>query len=201
MTTVVSRLYDGADTAGQVAAQLMELGFPDANIDVIAAGNGAADAMRAARVDSNAAETYASHLDAKRSMLVVRAPFNPIGAAKTAIEIADAAGPVDAGVANENAYVTETPSKRYFLSVLTDHPRYFSSDMVPGSGRYRTRFSSAFGMKLLSEKKRRNSVYSGGKLFMTKSLSTKPRKKSVTRSRPILSEAMNMPTLMMHNRV
>lgn len=199
MTTVVSRLYDGADTAANVASELMGRGFPANLIDVIGASGDAEAQMRAARVSASSAATYASHLTGNRSVVVIRAPFNPIGAAEAAINAADAAGPIDAGVADQNAYITENPSKTHFLSVMTDHPRFFSSDIVPGSGRYRSRASSAFGMRLLSKKKRRNSVYSGGKLFMTKSLSTKPRKKSVSSGRLIFGDMMGMPSLMSHN--
>lgn len=199
MTTVISRLYDGTDAAATVASDLIGRGFPESMIDVIKAGKGSADAMRAGRVSFASAETYASHLDARRSVLVVRAPFTPIGAAKTAMEVADAAGPVNAGIENENVFVSETPGNKLFLSVLTDHPRFFSSDMVPGSGRYRNRASSAFGMRLLSKKKQRNSVYTSGKLFLTSIVNSKPRSSSVSRRRPALSEALGMPALMSHN--
>jgi hypothetical protein len=90
MTTVISRVYKDASAAKKVTAALAEAGFPEPTYEVITAGDGAAEAMAAARVPEGDVEAYAAALTGKAAMLVIRAPFMPLGAARKAIELANA---------------------------------------------------------------------------------------------------------------
>jgi hypothetical protein len=197
MTTIITRLYDSAERANSVAGALKKAGFPASTYDVITqtGKKSALSQILAARVNAPDAELYAQNLSADRALLVVRAPFNPFGAARKAREIADGELAVDVGVPNENLYVREEPSPELFGAVLKDHPRFMSSDMVPGSGRYRGRFSEAFGIPLLSRRARSKSVYSERKLMLSEMLPfpvllNRERKKSTLSSGPLTAQFM-----------
>ncbi|MEO0915009.1 MAG: hypothetical protein AAFY59_18830 [Pseudomonadota bacterium] len=182
MTTVISRLYESAETAHAVAAELKAAGLAANTIDVITQSGeeSAAERIAAARVPSGAAETYAQMLSAERALLVCRAPFQPQGIAIKAMNIVDAHDPVTSGVANENHYVREKPKRFYTLSVFTDHRRMFSGDLKPGYSRRTLGFSRTFGIPLLARKRNNNSVYKGGEYMSQRFLpipltSNKPR--------------------------
>jgi hypothetical protein len=110
MTTVVTRLYETEEMARGVADALRAEGFPDATLDVIAVADAAA--MEAARVEAGAAARYAKAMEPGYALFVCRAPFNPIGAALRAQEVANATPSLDVGVADENRYIRETPNLR-----------------------------------------------------------------------------------------
>jgi len=164
MTTIVSRLYASKAKAQAVADALRAEGFPASIVDVIEAGAGdTAAAIRAARVPAASAATYAAQMSAGGKALVVcRAPFNPIGAARRAMQIVDSHDPLRSGIADEDAYVAEEIRTDYMLSVLTDHPRFFSMDIIPGSDLVRGPISNAFGIPLLSRRKRDSAMRGGG---------------------------------------
>lgn len=172
MTTIVSRLYASKSKAQAVADALHAEGFPAAIVDVIEAGAGdTAAAIRAARVPAASAAIYAGQMSAGGKALVVcRAPFNPIGAARLAMQIVDAHDPLRSGVADENAYVSEAARSDLYLSVLTDHPRFFSMDMIPGADLARGLISNAFGIPLLSRGRRADLAMRGGGYMSTKFL-------------------------------
>ena len=162
MTTIVSRLYADPGTAQDIAARLTGMGLPASTCDVLGADADAAR-IRAARVPAGPANAYAAHLAAAGGALVVaRVPFSPIGAARAAIEIADSAASVDLGLAEQNAYLAEQPDPRFFLSVLTDHPRFASHDLRPGYSEVYGPVTSLFGFSLLSRRKPKTSAMRGG---------------------------------------
>lgn len=196
MTTVISRLYDSADTAQAVAGKLHDAGFPADTVDVLT--DGSVEALRAARLSGATSEAIAPHMTKGRALVVVRAPFTPIGAARRAMDIVDEHASVDMGIGPVNEYIREEPDhRRYFSSILSDHRLFLSSDMKPGTGRYHKTMSEIFGLRLLSKNRTRRSAISGGAFMSTKFLpfrllsKRKDRKLSVIRGRP-LSDAMGV---------
>ncbi len=165
MTTIVTRLYRDMATAEALAAAMAGVGIPAGDIEVIAGAENAAARMEAARVNPASAALYAQHMESGAALVVVRAGFQPIGAAATAIKMMDSRQPMNAGVANENEYIRTEPKRDLFvgLSVMMDHPLMFGKD----KGRRRGLISTAFNIPLLSKRKNRNSVFPGGRHFTT----------------------------------
>jgi hypothetical protein len=170
MTTIITRLYDSAETAHAAATALTDLGVPASLIDVEGEGAGAAAKIADARVSKGSAGALAAQLKGGRTLVVVRAPFSPIGMARTALEVTDSFHPIAVAGVKSSEYVREKPKGDLFLSILRDHPRFLSSDMNPGQNRKRGTISSAFGMRTLSKHKERTSAISGGAFMSTKFL-------------------------------
>ncbi len=185
MTTVVSRLYADAKTADSVSKALRKNGHPDSNIDVISAGDSDHDALALriteARVSGAAAARYAERLEGDRRLLVVRVPFMPLGAAKNAIETVDRFESIGAGVAKQNEYLREEPSREYFArSVLKGSPLFLttklgsgrrtplSRDLEPKFGERIGLISARLGLPLLRDRPRRSAITGGG--FMSTKL-------------------------------
>jgi hypothetical protein len=182
MTTVVTRLYETEEMARGVADALRAEGFPDATLDVIAAADAAA--MEAARVEAGAAARYAKAMEPGYALFVCRAPFNPIGAALRAQEVANATPSLDVGVADENRYIRETPNlRRHRGSVFTYHPLMLTRDDYVGSGWSGWRMSDVFGFTLVSRRRARPDNLTHGHMSTAfwpgKLLSTKARRSSV----------------------
>lgn len=185
MTTVISRLYQDEQTAASVVSALKEAGFPDNTIDTIGSDqNDLAEAIAAARVPTEAAETYAGEISDGVTLVVVRAPFTPFGAARSAIDIVDGTPSVASAVTDNNSLVSETIRRELILSVMTSHPLFLTDakEMSRNSGR----ISHGFGWRLLSKRKEKRSAISGGR-FMSRAfwpmalLSSKKSKMSVYR--------------------
>jgi hypothetical protein len=123
--------------------------------------------------------------------VVVRAPFNPVGAARSAIDIVDATPSVGVGLANENHYIRQKARSELFLSVLTDHPLMFASD--GREGRDRGLISDALGMRLLSSSRTKTSAMGKARRIMTGALSSKT--KTSARSNFSLSRMFGLPTV------
>ncbi len=179
MTTIITRLYANTAAAQAAVADLRGRGHDEDYINIIAReGDGSvADRMLAARVNSRSAAAYGPHVDKGAALVVVQAPFNPLGTARHAIKVLDRHPSVKAGVANENEYVREQPRVEIHGSILADHPLFMSHDMA---ARDRGTVSSAFGLRTLSPRKTKTSAMSGGG-FMSKMLLPFP---LLSRSKP-----------------
>jgi hypothetical protein len=212
MTTVVSRLFADAATADAAVAALRAQGHPPGNIDIIAKGPQAAERIAAARVSQDAAAKYAAKLDGGRALVVVRAPFTPLGAALNAIETIDRFESVNAGVADQNAYIRESPSSRFFgLSILKGSPLLLTTKLPPGrlllSSKDAARrdagigtISSKLGLRLLSRERLRRSAIHGGAYMSRKFLPFPLLKRhsdrlSVIRGGTVFSNALALPLL------
>jgi len=157
MTTIITRLYADTATASHVADQLRTAGMASDAMDVIS-GADATAAMRAARMSKVFAAAYAPGAAAGHAVLVVRVPFNPIGAVLRVTEIVDATPSHKVGLARESEYIRERLQDRYWSGIMKDHPRFFSQDIVPGLSRVRGTVSAAFGLRLLSPYTERRSA-------------------------------------------
>jgi hypothetical protein len=170
MTTIVTRLYDSADTAHAAANALTDMGLPASYVDIITEGGDTAARIGAARVNRDSVGALAAQVRGGRALLVARAPFQPIGMARSVMIIADKFNPIPVPGVDANEYIREKPKDELFLSILKDHRRFLSSDMDPGQSRQRGTISSAFGFKTLSRHRESNSAISGGAFMSTKFL-------------------------------
>lgn len=132
MTTVISRVYADRDVAQGVADNLIAAGFRAGDIDLIGPVNDAAEAMIAARVPKPDVPAYSAVMTGAASLLVVRAGFNPVGAARQAMALMDAVPSAPVDVPTQNVYIIERAKAQSFLSVMTSHPRFLTNDLRSG---------------------------------------------------------------------
>lgn len=129
MTTVITRLYPDPSAASAARATLLDVGQREETIRIITADGGAA-AMKSARIPSASAAAYGRHMTGTEALLVVQAPFTPIGTALTAIRVLRKHPSIDVGLANENVHLGNHPTS-YPNSVLTTHPLIMSNPFRP----------------------------------------------------------------------
>lgn len=160
MTTIITRLYADAATARNVASALMARGLDQDLIDVVGPeGAGTmAERMNAASVPPATAAAYAAAMTQGRTLVVVQAPFAPMGTARNAMRTMDRTPSIKVGV-DEETYIRIAPSLDNRSSVMTDHPFFMSNPHRPMS------HGHVFGAKLLSAHKERRSAIAGGKLM------------------------------------
>ena len=162
MTTIITRLYHDAATAQAAAEALQGNGHDPATIDIISGAEGAEARIVAARVAPEAAAAYAPAVAGGNALIVVRAPFAPIGAARNAMRVVDKFPSIKVGVADENRYIRETPSVASRGSVLTDHPFFMSNKHRPmGHGHI-------LGSNPIKPSRPRTSAIAGGAHMSTK---------------------------------
>ncbi|MFK7753497.1 MAG: hypothetical protein AB8B51_13200 [Sedimentitalea sp.] len=163
MTTVISRLYASADTAKGVLAALTQAGLPDGDVDLILPGGDAAQTMKTALISNDNAAVYDDALSGAKAVVVARVGLMPMGAARRVIEMMDDQAPMALGLANENVYLRQkaTPTREAGKTVMSDHPRFLSSDLPRGQVSH-ARTTQGLGLKLVSQRKKRNSASSNG---------------------------------------
>ena len=160
MTTIITRLYADAATARNVASALMARGLDQDLIDVVGmdGAGSVAERLHAAEVAPVAAAAYAAAMAKGNTLVVVRAPFAPMGTARNAMRTMDRTPSIKVAV-DEESYIRIDPSITNRASVMTDHPFFMSNPHRPMS------HGHIFGAKLLSAHKDKRSVYPGGKLM------------------------------------
>ncbi len=183
MTTIITRLYADKTTADTVAAALVSGGINADSITLI--GKADAGAMKAARVPSDSAAKYAAAMKGAKTLLVVEAGFNPVGAARKVAKIVGRTPSIACGVHDEDAYISEAVDPAYANSVIKGgalmltnehgslpHGFIFSKNPIsrnrPKSavmrgGAYMSK--SFWPMKLVSTPATKRSAISGGKLM------------------------------------
>jgi hypothetical protein len=187
MTTIVTRLYKDMATAQGVASALTQAGHSASKIDVISRdGAGTVEArMLDARVPKGSVAAYAPGIAKGAALLVVRAPFAPIGTARHAIRLVNKTPAIDVGLADEDVYIREQPRLElegkilqgtvFYMSnphrslpeghimgsnpILPSRPRHSA---IPGGAYMSTKF---WPMKLLSARKEKDSAIRGGMLI------------------------------------
>jgi hypothetical protein len=187
MTTIITRLYADQAAARAVASTLLQKGQDEDTIEFITRDSvgGPEAAMKAARVPAASAVVYARAMSGHEALLVVAAPFNPMGAAREAIQVVNKSPAINVGLADEDVYIRETPAVEKSGNVLTSHPLIMSNphsrpshSHILGSnpimaskprtsairgGAYMSRFF--WPMKLVSAPKEKTSAIRGGFLF------------------------------------
>ena len=202
MTTIISRLYEDANTADAVAAELEAAGFPAANYDVIrqTGEESVLERLEEAQVDDASAQAYAQHMTSDRALVVVRAGFNPFGAALKAMQICNGHSAVDAGAPNPDRYVRVEPPREARLKVIRGGRLFLTQEYDP-KARKRGFFSANFGFPMLKPRKPSNSIIRGGRpmssgFYPWGLLVRQERPLSVSKnSGPIFSRIFNWPTL------
>ena len=191
MTTIITRLFADAAAAKMAVDALLGRDHDPSTINVItASGAGSvAERLRATRVAPEAAAIYARLVEAGNVLVVVAAPFNPIGTARDAIEVMNRQPSLKVGVEDEDRYWREQPRTDLTGSVDRNHTLWMTR---PGSIRAgghvaggsvsspRTRRSAIKGgayistkfwpMKLISTHRERRSAISGGRLMFGRNL-------------------------------
>jgi hypothetical protein len=66
-------------------------------------------------------------MTAGQALVVVRAPFAPMGAARNAMKVVDRTGSIKVGLATENEYIREQPDIVRAGSILEGHPLVMSN--------------------------------------------------------------------------
>jgi hypothetical protein len=134
MTTVITRLYDNEETASATARRLNREGLPRHALQVITAKGLSreeiAERMKRASVHDSALTTYADHVAAGNALLVVRATYKPLGAARITRDITARTPVKTVGGVVDDHYLPDGPD--HAPSVLKDHPRLLSLDLEPG---------------------------------------------------------------------
>lgn len=171
MTTIITRAYGDRGKADAAAKALIQAGFLADMIDVVDAGEGLKAGMAKAEVPDDVAAAYAGKLKEGQAALVARVPFFPIGAAKTAMAIADKQKPLKVDVPKADAYkrADGMPSKRR-VSVDTEHKLFLSGGKPPGNAISDVKFwaQKVVPYKHLSERKPRADSLSDVKFWAQK---------------------------------
>jgi hypothetical protein len=187
MTTIITRLYPDLATAQGVVAALKAAEHDDRTIDIIAKdGEGSAtQRMLAARVPAASADAYAPGVAKGAALVVVRAPFAPIGTARHAIRVVNRTASIDVGLADEDVYVREQPRLEVSGKVMQGTVFYMSNPhrslghghilgsnpILPAKERTSAIRGGAYmskmfwPMKLVSTGRQASSAISGGFLF------------------------------------
>lgn len=170
MTTIISRLYDGAETAEAAAAALRAAGHDPETIGVVMSAteepaSALAARITAAGVGSVSAQRYAAVLAGQGpgALLVVRAPFTPFGRARSAMAIADGFAPRPVAGVNANQHVPVQPDPRISHPAIGRHAHVMTRDMPPFIARRRGKVSAAFGLPLLWHRSASGRVVSPGR--------------------------------------
>jgi hypothetical protein len=196
MTTIITRLYKDLATAQAVAAELSLAGHDNATIDVIGRdGDGTAEArMAEARVPRASAAAYAGGVAKGAALLVVRAPFAPMGTARHAMRVVNRTAAIDVGLADEDVYIREQPKVEKAGKVLPGTVFYMSNPhrSLP--------HGHIFGKNPLIASKPRTSAISGGAYMSTKFwpgrlLSVPKERTSAIRGGMLISSIFGIPTL------
>jgi hypothetical protein len=160
MTTIITRLYPDATTAQAVVAALAAKGHTNDTIDVITSGDAAG--LKAARVSARAAAAYGPALTGGRALVVVRAPFAPIGTARSAMRIVNATPSIKVGLDDEDEYIREDPEVIVRDRVLPPGTFFMSN---PHRSLPR---GHILGSDPITHGRRANSAISGGAYISTK---------------------------------
>lgn len=158
MTTLITRLYSDPAGADAAKAALLAAGQEAETIQIInrhsAGGPGAA--MQAARIEPASAMAYGRAMTGEQTLLVVMAPFNPIGTARNAIKTLRKHPAMDLGLHDEDVYLREYPAPEYSITVMTSHALIMSNPFR------RLSHGHILGNNPLLPSRARNSAMRGG---------------------------------------
>lgn len=196
MTTIITRLYKDLATAQAVAGELISAGHDSATVDVI--GRDGADTAEArmaeARVPKASAAAYAGGIAKGGALLVVRAPFAPMGTARHAMRVVNRTPAIDVGLADEDVYIREQPKLEKSGKVLHGTVFYMSNP-----NRALTH-GHIFGKNPILPAKERTSAIRGGAYMSTKFwpgklISAPKERNSAIRGGMLISSIFGIPTL------
>ncbi len=190
MTTIITRLYADHATAQSVVAALVAKGIDEDSIQVI----GSADALKATRVDTTVAAAYAAAMTGGQALLVVEAGFNPVGAARKAIQVVGRTPSINVGLVSEDNYLQEVIDPAYANSTMKGNPLLLTNSYV------RLPHGHIFGSDPIIHGKTKTSAIRGGaymsKMFWPmKLVSTGRNASSAIRGGKLMSSMFGIGTL------
>jgi hypothetical protein len=196
MTTIITRLYPDVATATSVASALQSSGHDPSTLDVITRGGGGSvmDRMKAARVIPASASAYAAGIEKGGALLVVRAPFAPMGTARHAIKLVNRTPSLKVGIQDEDVYVREQPRLEVSGKVMHGTTFFMSNP------HRNLNHGHILGHNPISPSKPRTSAISGGaymsKMFWPmKLVSTGRQASSAMHGGYLFSSMFGIPTL------
>jgi hypothetical protein len=196
MTTIITRLYPDLAIATAVVADLQARGHDPSTIDLIAKGSASSvDArMRGARVLPASASVYAPKVEKGAALVVVRAPFAPMGTARDAIRTVNRTPALDVGLEDEDVYIRETPNVEISGKVLSGTVFFMSNPHRSMS------HGHILGRNPIIASKPRTSAIRGGaymsKMFWPMKLVSTPKEKtSAIRGGFLFSSMFGIPTV------
>jgi hypothetical protein len=169
MTTQISRLFASPERAEGVVASLVKIGYRKEALKVVrAAGDAAATegALRAAGIFRKAAEAYAPKVAAGAALVVAQAPM---GWTNRTLNVMEAAGPLDAGVAQEEVFLRSDGPARgtmYGPTAVLLHPDTLFFTSKGASTTFSTPLFEFLGFPSLLPR-RGGAKLMTGRLFMT----------------------------------
>jgi len=193
MTTIITRLYSDLSAANAAKTTLLKIGQSEKTIQIIT-GDGPVAAMKAARIGSRSAAAYAKAMTGPQSLLVVQAPFNPIGTAFDAIAVLRRHPAMDVGLDNEDVYLREDASGLHSKSIMVGHPLLMSNPYR------RLSHGHIFGNTPILHSKERTSAIRGGafmsRFFWPMKLVSAPKERSsAIRGGFLVSSLFGLPVL------
>lgn len=163
MTTIITRLYPDLATAKGVVAALEANGHAPSTIDIITKADGSAEArMDTARVPRESAAAYAPAIAKGAALVVVQAPFAPMGTARNAIKVVNRTKSIDVGIEDEDFYIREQPNIELSGKVQTGTVFYMSNP------HRRLGHGHILGSNPILPAKERTSAIRGGAYMSTK---------------------------------
>jgi hypothetical protein len=150
--------------------------------------------MRDAMVSASAATAYGGPVGEGRALLVVNAPFAPMGTALNAIRTVNRFPSIDVGLDDEDLYIREEPDVQLEGRVLTGRRFYMSNPNM------RLPMGHILGSKPIIHSRPRTSAIRGGAYMSTKfwpmKLVSKPKKgASAIRGTWLFSSLFGLPML------
>ncbi|MFK7745290.1 MAG: PucR family transcriptional regulator [Roseobacter sp.] len=148
MTQVITRYFESASKTLAAKRTLQFERVPRKDLLVYTEAKGLVDALTAEHVDPETAKAYAERLKKGGAVLLVRATYRPLGAAKLARQVTAAMGPADMGGLTEEVYVKDRPAKA--ASILNEHPLFLSRSKDRSSAGH---YMADFPIPLISRRK------------------------------------------------
>ena len=196
MTTIITRLYKDLATAQGVASDLTSAGHLAGNIAVISRDGAGTDEARMleARVPKASVAAYAPGIAKGAALLIVRAPFAPIGTARHAIRVVNRTAAIDVGLEDEDVYIRESPKVETEGKILHGTVFYMSNP------HRRAGHGHILGANPIRPARPRNSAIAGGgymstKFWPMKLLSAHKEGTSAIRGGTLISSIFGIPTL------
>lgn len=149
MTQVITRYFETEEKTRSVRKTLELEGFPRKALRVFTDPKSVVDALTAEHVDPATAKAYADRLKSGGAVLLAKATFKPLGAAKLTRQVTADMGAVDMGDLSQEVYVKDKPGQTD--SVLTDHPLFLSRKK--GAPRRKGNYMADWPIPLISRRK------------------------------------------------
>lgn len=196
MTTIITRLYSDPSAANAAMAALVNSGQDEDTIHIItvSTAGGAGAAMKAARIGTVSAAAYVRAMTGDQALLVVQAPFNPIGTARNAVKILNRHPAMNVGLDDEDVYLREYPTVQASNNLLANNPLLMSNPFR------RLPHGHIFGNDPIIHSKPRTSAMRGGgfmsRFFWPMKLVTTPKRgSSAIRGGFLVSSMFGLPLL------